>query len=139
MKPSGALTSRQWRLAFRLALLAVLAHWLLGFAAAQHWARMLGASPAAWADICSPSGIQYGAADLPFAASSPGDEEGTRLAGGTYCAVCAATLSAPLPAPTAQAAVPAAAGPVRAGLPSVSALPSPALLRPPPRGPPVIS
>jgi len=127
----------RFHLALRLAFFAIFAQIALGMVSSGHQARMLGAGPGTWSEVCTPLGIEWVRSD-DSAPSVPRDAP--RLDGGTQCAICAvAALAAPphafatgsgLGERTAGGIVPprAAHAPAR-----------PRALRPPSQAPPVVS
>jgi hypothetical protein len=139
MNRHGIFSSARFQLALRLALFAALAQLALGFASAQHQARMLAAGPDAWEEICTPNGIEYVSLDA-LLDGAPADGNPAPFAAGQHCAVCAAATLDPLPASApaplpAPAAHPATTLPLPHHPPLAGAL----ALRPPPRAPPLVS
>jgi hypothetical protein len=131
-------SSGRFRFALRLAFFAVFAQLALGYVSAGHQARMLGADPEGWAEICTPYGLQ--AVQLPDGVDQPLDQDSPRLNGGMQCVVCAmAAVGAP---PAAGLSFVAADEYVaRSPLPVSTSAPiaHPFAVLPPSRAPPVLS
>ena len=135
--PSCRLVPRPPRLAFALALLAVLAQlWMLQIST-THLAQRVGLQ-AFWGDICTVHNSPYTAVDLSD--PSAGGQSNKALPGGASCPVCStaaasfAPFAAPAPLPTLPVQTLARRG--------SADHPAPALrhagLRPPAQAPPVV-
>lgn len=126
-------STRPPRAALWLACLAIAAHLALGWVGALHHARALAAGAGAWAEVCTPSGIER--LRLPAASNPSQDEPPPELRLG-QCAACSAAAASALPTPSQALAFPASPPCVLAAVVPHSAPALPLALRPPPRAPP---
>lgn len=124
------------RLTLWLAFLAVAAHVGLGWASAHHHAQMLAIGAGAWAEVCTPYGIER--LSLPGGDAASQDTPQTEIRLGE-CVVCAVAGLSALPTLPPAGGLPASSPPVL-DTPATDSLPAnnPAL-RPPPRAPPSFS
>ena len=124
------------RLTLWLAFLAVAAHVGLGWASAHHHAQMLAMGAGAWAEVCTPYGIERLSLSDGDAASQETPQTEIRL---DECVVCAVAGLSALPTLSLAGALPASS-PRVVDTPATDSLPAndPAL-RPPPRAPPSFS
>lgn len=135
----GFRTSSRFRFALRLAFFAVFTQLALGLASAGHQARMLGAAPDDWVEICTVYGLQSIRAGEGAGVPDDGQDV-PNLNASMQCALCAvAAISAPPRAAVSfSVAVELAVGrPVL----SATAAPSSSFFGglPPSRAPPVLS
>ncbi|MGL1831968.1 DUF2946 family protein [Rhodocyclaceae bacterium SMB388] len=125
------------RIALWLAFLATLSHLGLGYASAQHHARMLASGSGAWGEVCTPFGIER--ILLPEAEQDGQDDPpaATQMA---ECLVCAAASFAGPPPSAAPQPLPPLAYPTSGSAFSTDEPGTDFLtLHPPPRAPPLLS
>lgn len=126
------------RIALWLAFLAALSHVGLGYASAQHHARMLASGSGVWAEVCTPFGVERVAL---FDVERDGqDDPPAAAAQMTECLVCAAaSFAAPPPSaappPLPPLAYQASGSAFSTDEPATAFL----TLHPPPRAPPLLS